>query len=104
MMVRSLDARGGGSFCFELDDGTCIVGTYLRFDPPEILMFTWSGAAAQEQETVVTVEFLDLGGSTEVVLTHKHLTAPERRLRAESGWTTMLDTLGTVLSSPHLDL
>jgi uncharacterized protein YndB with AHSA1/START domain len=104
MTVRSLDARAGGSFCFDLENGASIVGTYLRFDPPEKLKFTWSGAAAQERETVVTVDFLDLGAATEVILTHEGLTAPERRLRAEGGWTSMLDMLGTVLSSAQVDI
>jgi uncharacterized protein YndB with AHSA1/START domain len=103
MTVRSLDARVGGSFGFELENGTSIVGTYLRFDPPEKLIFTWSGAAAREQETVVTVDFLDLGAVTEIVLTHEGLTAPERRARAQSGWTSMLDTLGTTVSTAHAD-
>jgi uncharacterized protein YndB with AHSA1/START domain len=102
--VRSLDARVGGSFCFELGNGTSIGGTYLQLDPPEKLIMTWSGAAAQEWETVVTVDFLDLGAATEVVLTHEGLIAPERRVRAESGWASMLDILGTMLTSSFLDL
>jgi uncharacterized protein YndB with AHSA1/START domain len=102
--VRSLDAREGGSFCFELGNGTSIDGTYLQLDPPEKLVMSWSGAAAQEWETVVTVDFLDLGTATEVILTHEGLTAPERHVRAESGWASMLDTLGTVLSSSLLDV
>jgi uncharacterized protein YndB with AHSA1/START domain len=104
MTVRSLDARVGGSFCFELENGTSIVGTYLRFDPLEKLIFTWSGAATREQETqetTVTVDFLDLGDATEVILTHEGLIAPERRLLAGSGWSSMLGTLDVVLSSNH---
>jgi len=101
MTVRSLDPRVGGSFCFDLENGTSIVGTYLRFDLLEKLIFTWSGTATREQETIVTVDFIDLGAATEVILTHEGLTAPERRLLAESGWTSMLGTLGLVLSSSH---
>ena len=101
--VRSLDARVGGSFCFEIEDGSCIVGTYLHIVPPEKLVFTWSGEATQGRETVVTLDFLDQGAVTEVVLTHEGLSTPERRALAEGGWPSLLDALASVLSSPHLD-
>jgi uncharacterized protein YndB with AHSA1/START domain len=32
--VRSLDTRAGGSFRFEVEDGSAIVGTYLHIVPP----------------------------------------------------------------------
>jgi uncharacterized protein YndB with AHSA1/START domain len=103
MMVRSLDARVGGSFCFELEDGSALVGTYLQIVPPEKLVYTWSGGATQDWKTVVTLDFLDRGAVTEVVLTHEGLSDPERRARAEGGWPSMLDALAEVLSSSHLD-
>jgi uncharacterized protein YndB with AHSA1/START domain len=104
MTVRSLDARVGGSFCFDLENGNAIVGTYLQMVPPKKLVFTWSGGAAQNWETVVTLDFLDRGAVTEVVLTHEGLSTPERRALAEGGWPSLLDALASALSSPHLDL
>jgi uncharacterized protein YndB with AHSA1/START domain len=101
--VRVLDARVGGSFHFEVEDAGSIVGTYLHIVPPEKLVFTWSGEATQDRETVVTLDFLDQGALTEVVLTHEHLGTPERRARAEGGWPSLFDALASVLSSPHLD-
>ena len=98
--VRSLDARVGGSFCFEIEDGSCIVGTYLQIVPPEKLVFTWSGGATQGRETVVTLDFLDQGPVTEVVLTHERLDTPERRALAGAGWPSLLDALAEVLSPP----
>ena len=103
MTVRSLDARVGGSFRFDLEDGSSIIGTYLQIVPPEKLVFTWSVGAAPGQKTVVTLDFLDQGAVTEVVLTHEHLSTPERRARAEGGWPSLFDALASVLSSPHLD-
>jgi uncharacterized protein YndB with AHSA1/START domain len=102
MTVRSLDARVGGSFRFDLEDGSSIIGTYLQMVPPEKLVYTWSVGAAQGRETVVTLDFLDQGPVTEVVLTHERL-APERRALAEGGWPSLFDALASVLSSPHLD-
>jgi uncharacterized protein YndB with AHSA1/START domain len=103
MTVRSLDARVGGSFCFELEDGNSMTGTYLQIVPPEKLVYTWSVGAAQGRETVVTLDFLDQGAVTEVVLTHERL-APERRALATSGWPSLFDALAEMLSSPHLGL
>ena len=93
MTVRSLDARVGGSFRFDLEDGSSIVGTYLQIVPPEKLVYTWSGGATQGRETVVTLDFLDQGPVTEVVLTHEGLSTPERRALAEGGWPSLLDAL-----------
>lgn len=104
MTVRSLDARVGGSFCFDLEDGSSMIGTYLQVVPPEKLVYTWSVGAAPGQETVVTLDFLDQGPVTEIVLTHEGLSTPERRVLAEGGWPSLLDALAEVLSSPHLDL
>lgn len=104
MTVRSLDARAGGSFCFDLENGNSIAGTYLHIIPPEKLVFTWSGGAIPQRETVVTLEFFDQGPVTEVVLTHERLNTPELRTLIGGGWPSMLDALASVLSSLHLDL
>ena len=103
MTVRSLEAHVGGSFHFDLGNGNSIVGTYLRIAPPEKLVFTWSGTAMQGRETVVTLDFLDQGPVTEVVLTQERLSTPEQRALAGTGWPSLLDALAEVLSSPHLD-
>jgi uncharacterized protein YndB with AHSA1/START domain len=101
--VNSLDARVGGSFRFEVEDGSSIVGTYLQIVPPEKLVFTWSGGARQSRETVVTLDFLDQGPVTEVVLTHEGLITEAMRALVGSGWPSLLDALASVLLSPHLD-
>jgi uncharacterized protein YndB with AHSA1/START domain len=101
--VRSLEPRVGGSFRFDLEDGSYLIGTYLQIVPPEKLVYTWSGGSAQGSETVVTLEFLDHGPITEIVLTHEGLSTPELRALVEGGWPSMLDALAEVLSSPLLD-
>ena len=102
--VRALEARVGGSFRFELENGNSIVGTYLHFVPPEKLVFTWSGEAIQGRETVVTLDFLDQGPVTEVVLTHEGLDTPDLRALFEGGWCPLLDALAEALSLPSLDV
>jgi len=101
--VSKLEARVGGSFRFDVEDGGSIVGTYLHIVSPEKLVFTWSGGATQGRKTVVTLDFLDQGPVTEVVLTHEGLSTPELRALVGTGWPSLLDALAEVLSSPHLD-
>jgi uncharacterized protein YndB with AHSA1/START domain len=103
LRVRSLDARVDGSFRFDLENGVAIVGTYLELVPPEKLVFTWSNETQPEQGTVVTVDFMEQGSSTEVVLTHTRLSQPDLRARVEGGWRAALDGLADVLSSADLE-
>jgi uncharacterized protein YndB with AHSA1/START domain len=101
--VQSLDARAGGSFRFELEDGSAITGTYLEFVPPEKLVYTWTGGAALSMNTVVTLDFLDQGAVTELVLTHEGLNTEAIRALVEGGWPGLLDAVDRLLSSPDLD-
>jgi uncharacterized protein YndB with AHSA1/START domain len=103
LQVRSLDARVDGSFRFDLENGVAIVGTYLDLVTPEKLVFTWSNEAQPEQGTVVTVDFVEQGSSTQVVLTHTRLSQPDLRARVEGGWRAALDALAEVLSSAELE-
>jgi uncharacterized protein YndB with AHSA1/START domain len=98
--VSALDARVGGSFRFDIEDGSFITGTYLEIIPPEKLVFTWSGEVEHGRESVITLDFLDRGSATELVLMHTGLSTPEWRALAEGGWPTLLDALAGVVSSP----
>lgn len=93
MIVSELDARVGGSFCFDLENGSTIRGTYLHIAPPEKLVFTWSSAATYDKATVVTVEFLEKGLGTQVVLTHERFSNKEMYLLHQAGWQALLDQL-----------
>jgi hypothetical protein len=63
----------------------------------------WSAGAEPGQETVVTLDLLDLGEVTEIVLTHGYLTTLELHALADSSCVSLFDALASVLSSPHLD-
>ncbi len=97
--VSKLDARVGGSFCFDVEDGNSTIGTYLHIVPPEKLVFTWSGGAAPDRETVVTLDFFDLGTMTEVVLTHERLSTSVIHDSFQAGWQSVFDALTEFLSS-----
>ena len=101
VIVRKLDARVGGSFRFDVEDGSSfMVGTYLQIVPPEKLVFTFSGGVTQDNETIVTLDFLDQGPVTEVVLTHERLDTPAMSALFEAGWQSLLDTLTEALFPP----
>ena len=71
-------------------------GAYLTIEPPSRLSFTWMSANTDLRPTVVTVEFLERGSNTELILTHTGL--PAARVEAHrSGWTDIIARLGQTL-------
>jgi uncharacterized protein YndB with AHSA1/START domain len=100
--VTEVDLRVGGRFRIHMrsPEGTefRVVGTYREIDPPRRLVYTWTAETDPTVvDTVVTVEFLDRGGKTEVVLRHEGLPDQGSRDRHEAGWTGCLDKLATVI-------
>ena len=97
--VALLDARVGGSFRFESKaaDGrrTLTTGTYREVRFPERLVFTWVSNVRENQETLVTVEFLEKGASTEVVLTHERFASAASMARHQQGWASLLEQLAS---------
>jgi uncharacterized protein YndB with AHSA1/START domain len=74
------------------------VGTYREIDRPHRLVYTWSWEEEEYDvgETLVTVEFNDVGGSTEVVITHERFPTSQARDDHEQGWTSCLNRLESV--------
>jgi len=50
-----------------------------------------------EYDTLLTLEFNELNGGTELVLTHEQFANADSRDRHEDGWTAIMEQLGTVL-------
>jgi uncharacterized protein YndB with AHSA1/START domain len=98
MTVSKLEAYVGGAFHFHLENGNSIFGTYLHIAPPEKLVFTWAGEATMGHNTIVTLDFVDLGAKTEVVLTHERLDAPALHKMFGAGWSSSLDALAASFS------
>ena len=102
--AAEVDLRVGGAYRIAMQppqgDPHVVVGTYREIAPPERLVFTWRWEGGAMEETLVTVEFHDLNGRTEVVLVHELFPAPETRDLHLEGWTSCLDHLATYL--PHL--
>jgi uncharacterized protein YndB with AHSA1/START domain len=68
-------------------------GEYLVIDPPRRLSFTWLSAGTGRQRTVVTIDFLPRGDSTEVVLAHEGLPSEASRRDHEGGWAEIVGWL-----------
>ncbi len=101
--VAEVDLRVGGTYRIGIkppdrDALFVVTGTFKEVSPPERLVLTWSweGTEMDVTGTVVTVEFRDRGGSTEVVLTHELLPTTEARKEHEWGWNGCLEQLTAV--------
>jgi uncharacterized protein YndB with AHSA1/START domain len=99
-----VDLRVGGSYRIgmrRLPGGSPVYvrGEFLEVRPPERLVYTWrwDGALAGLRETRVTVEFLDAGEATEVVLTHEHFPDPQAWHQHRHGWIAACDRMERIL-------
>ena len=98
-----IDLRVGGKYRLgmrKLPDGEVfyLSGSYREVRRPERLVYTWQWEAEPELgDTLVTVQFHDRGGSTEVVLTHKLFPTEKARQEHERGWSGGLDNLAKIL-------
>jgi uncharacterized protein YndB with AHSA1/START domain len=100
--VPVLELRVGGKYQVEMHHANGNVhrlgGSYREIRPPEKLVFTWCWEQETgDSETLVTVEFRDLGGSTEIVLIHERFSNLEEREKHSHGWTGCLDQLAKIL-------
>ena len=97
-----VDLRVGGRYRLVMrsPDGTerCVGGVYRTIERPSKLVYTWKWEESQMPDSVVTVEFLERGKQTEVVLRHEGLTDPDSRARHEHGWNGCLDNLVTIMN------
>jgi uncharacterized protein YndB with AHSA1/START domain len=97
------ELRVGGKYCLEMHHkgGNIhrMTGIFKEINPPEKIVFTWlPDREPKSDESVVTVEFRDLGPSTEIVLTHQQLPNAEETRKHTNGWNGCLDTLGNYLN------
>ena len=109
--IAEVDLRVGGKYRLGMlepgkDAPYVSWGVYREVSPPEKLVFTWSwektpgdDADFMPAETLVTVEFIDKGGVTEVVLTHEQFPDEHMRDEHQGGWGGCLDGLDRLFQS-----
>lgn len=99
-----IDLRAGGQFRFVMVNGDgefCVRGEYREVTPPARLVHTWQwddDPFFDHHETLVTVEFVETGDTTEVRVTHENLPTAESRSNHEYGWTGCLEKLANLLN------
>jgi len=107
-----VDLRAGGTYrlVMQAPGGgplMSVAGTYRTVDPPALLVYTWrwdTGPAASDHESLVTVEFTDLGGGrTEVVVTHERFPAGHDASPYRSGWDEGLAKLDAIITRGEVD-
>jgi uncharacterized protein YndB with AHSA1/START domain len=99
-----LDLRVGGNYRIAMQppdgDFFYLFGEFREVDPPAQLAYTFvcEDPDPDDQETVVTLSFGDLGESTELVFTQRAFATKGRHALHEQGWTDSLDRLQELLS------
>ena len=96
-----IDAKVGGRYriVMRAPDGEYhrVGGVYREYSPPAKLVFSWAWERTPEHESLVTIEFKDLGKSTELTLTHEHFADEAARDKHQQGWNGCLERLQACL-------
>ena len=116
--IAEVDLRVGGKYRLGMQAPDrqhpfVVGGTFREVRPPEKLVYTWTwehyeenhasgsaeetGSPPDAVETVVTVEFRDVQGSTEIILTHQYFADKNMRDEHNQGWNGALDQLARLV-------
>jgi uncharacterized protein YndB with AHSA1/START domain len=102
--TADIDLRPGGHYRLTMrhPDGSIatLSGKYLEVVAPERIVMTWisvGGPRDDGHESLLTLEFLDRGGATELKLTHERLPTASKD-SYDSGWTAMIADLQSHLA------
>lgn len=100
------DARVGGKFRWDLinseGEEMTMRGEFRELQPDKKIVFTWQWEDDEDWEnhiSIITVEFYDRDGGTELRLTHEQLPNEESRDGHTRGWESALDKLERLFSS-----
>ena len=91
------DIKTGGAFRIHTackTGDTIAIGKYLEVIPNKRLRFSWSWENYAMPDSVVTVDFEDLGTSTRLTLRHEGLPDQEDADQHTEGWTFLLEKCG----------
>jgi len=101
----TMDVREGGRYriVFKDPDGELLAvdGSFREIRPPAHLSMTWSWEeddAALARDTLLSLDFHDAGGKTELVLTHSNFRDAQQRDNHNGGWSSMLDKLAATFA------
>jgi uncharacterized protein YndB with AHSA1/START domain len=108
-----VDLRPHGRYRLSMRDADLgaeytVVGEYVEVNPPERLAYTWTWEGEPEEmrgseRTLVTVDFVESGNGTEVVLTHGGFADGQIRDLHGEGWAGCLANLERVFGEEDGD-
>ncbi len=100
----AMDVRVGGAYTITmvLPDGERmkVGGVYREVVKPERLAMTWrweEDDPRDECDTLLTLDLLDRGGQTELVLTHEGFKSEQSRDNHNGGWTSIVEKLARIV-------
>jgi uncharacterized protein YndB with AHSA1/START domain len=103
VVEAQVDLRIGGRYRIGMrapnGDVSTTTGVYQVIEAPARIVYTWRWEAPDALETVVTVEFHDLGQETELVLRHDRFADSRRRDLHAQGWVACLANLDAYLAT-----
>lgn len=92
-VIAEVDLKVGGKYRLGMRDPEqagpfTVGGEFVEITRPERLVYTWSWETPgmYEGETLVTVEFIEKGEATELVLTHERFANAEVASKHNEGW------------------
>ena len=99
--LAEVDLRVGGRYTIAIRGPSGSVlrvgGVYREIRSPERLVFTWQWEG-NPCETLVTIELADVGGKTELRLTHERFVDASERDSHGAGWGGSFERLGRALA------
>jgi uncharacterized protein YndB with AHSA1/START domain len=97
-----VDLRPGGRYELLLEPGSMrLVGEFREVTPPQRLVYTWRWVEGvpDTRESLVTVEFRELGDRTEVVLLHDNFVGAGPVDMYDEGWRSGFEKLRAFLQT-----
>jgi uncharacterized protein YndB with AHSA1/START domain len=99
------DFRVGGQYTIEAincetNESKTVTGTYKEIVPNKKLVFSWTNKSIEFPaiDTLVTVEFIEKNGKTEVVVKHTNFALTQSVPPHTMGWTECLDKLAALVA------
>lgn len=95
--IDKMDLVEGGQYRFVMHapngNDHVLSGKYIEIIPNEKLVFTWKWEidGMDQKDTLVSIDFIEQQGATELVVTHENFDTKEEAEDHNNGWSSSLD-------------